>query len=308
VLRAIIIVLAGLALLAKGADVFVAGGSGFAVRRGLSPAVIGLTIMAYGTSLPELVVSLSAAAEGNAAIALGNVLGSNIANIALILAICMLLRPEMIDTAIRPAIMRHALLMLAGTGIFALLAVRGVLDAPAGAVLLAAFAAIFLALWSGRGEGSGGRIEAHGWKDVAYIVLGLAAVVVGSRLVLDGAVELAETLGIPAFVIGMSMVAVGTSLPELATSLVAALSGEGGISIGNIIGSNIFNLLLILGAGAIIHPIAIGSAADVLAVCLFSVALLPLLIGSRIKVRVWSGILIVSYFLYLAWLFLAAPV
>ncbi len=168
--------------------------------------MIGFTIIAFGTSLPEFVVSVNAAATGNPAIALGNVLGSNVANIALVLALCTLIQPDLIARTpqLRTALIRHAALMPAATVAFALLALlalRGVLDVPAGLILLL-FAVFLVILWKERREVNGDRIETHGRKDVLFIVLGLAAVIIGSQLVLRGAV--------------------GTSLPELATSLLAA--------------------------------------------------------------------------------------
>lgn len=303
----VIIFCIGLALLVKGADAFVAGGGGLAIRHRVSPALIGFTIIAFGTSLPELVVSVNAAATGNGAIALGNVLGSNVANIALVLALCTLIKPEMMRATpqSRAGLVRHTGLMLIATAIFALLALRGVLDAFSGLVLLAVFAGTLAILWRERKEEEGEAIETHGKRDILFIALGLAAVVVGSQLVLIGALDIAAAFGIPAFVVGMSMVAFGTSLPELATSLIAAVRNQGAISVGNILGSNIFNLLLVLGLSALVTPIAVGSFTDVLIVILFSAGILPLIIGSRRTIRAWSLVLLAGYVTYIAWLFAA---
>lgn len=305
-----IIFIVGLALLVKGADLFVGGGSGLALRHSISPALIGSTIIAFGTSLPELVVSTNAAATGNTGIALGNVIGSNIANIALILALCTLIRPDMAATsgASRSALIRHATLMLVATVAFALLAARGTLDTLTGVVLLVLFAGVlFILLREGREEGDV-EIESHGRADILYIALGLVAVIVGAQLVVNGAVALAEAFGIPAFVIGVSVVAVGTSLPELATSLVAAIKNEGAISIGNILGSNIFNLLFVLGISLLLAPVTIGSAFDIIVVVLISVAILPLLFARPSVVRGWSVLLLVGYAAYIAWSFGAVPI
>ncbi len=304
-----IMLIAGLALLVKGADLFVGGGSGLALSRNISPALIGSTIIAFGTSLPELVVSTDAAATGNTGIALGNVLGSNIANIALVLALCTLIRPGMVAASgtSRSALVRHTVLMLAATAAFALLAMRGTLDALAGVILLILFAIILFVLLREPREEGAADIRSRGWADILYIALGLAAVIIGARLVVDGAVLIAEAFAIPAFVIGLSIVAVGTSLPELATSLVAAIRNEGAISVGNILGSNIFNLLFVLGISLLLAPVAIGSFADVIAVILFSVAILPLLFAPPSIVRGWSIILLIGYAGYIAWIFSAAP-
>ncbi len=304
-----IIFVVGTALLVKGADLFVGGGSGLAFRYSISPALIGSTIIAFGTSLPELVVSTNAAVTGNSGIALGNVIGSNIANIALVLALCTFIRPGMIAASgtSRSALTRHTVLMLVATAAFALLAARGTLDALAGAVFLVLFAGIlFVLLREGREEGDV-EIESRGWADALYIGLGIVAVVIGAQLVVDSAVTLAEVFGIPAFVIGVSVVAVGTSLPELATSVVAAIRGEGAISIGNILGSNIFNLLLVLGISLLLAPAAVGSMFDIIVVVLFSVAILPLLFARPSVVRGWSALLLLGYAAYIAWSLGAVP-
>ncbi|WP_292518889.1 calcium/sodium antiporter [Methanoculleus sp.] len=305
-----IILIVGLTLLVKGADLFVGGGSGLALRHSISPALIGSTIIAFGTSLPELVVSTNAAATGNTGIALGNVLGSNIANIALILALCTLIRPDMIAASetSRSALTRHTVMMLVATAAFALLAMRGTLDALTGAVLLVLFVIILALMLRESREGEDVDIKSHGWADILYIGLGLAAVIIGAQLVVNGAVTLAEAFGIPAFVIGLSIVAVGTSLPELATSLVAAVRNEGAISIGNILGSNIFNLLLVLGISLLLAPVTVGSVLDIVAVVLFTVAILPLLFARPGIVRAWSIVLLLGYAAYIAWIFSTAPV
>ncbi|NLZ30532.1 MAG: sodium:calcium antiporter, partial [Methanomicrobiales archaeon] len=267
------------------------------------------TIIAFGTSLPEFVVSTDAAATGNTAIALGNVLGSNIANIALILALCTLIRPDMIAASgtSRPALIQNTVLMLGATAVFALFAARGTLDALAGVVFLILFAGILIiSVRTGREE-TDVDIRSRGWADALYIVLGLIAVIIGARLVVESAVVIAEGFGIPAFVIGVSIVAVGTSLPELATSLVAALRGEGAISVGNILGSNIFNLLLVLGVSLLLAPVAIGSWVDIITVVLFTVAILPLLFARPALVRGWSVILLIGYATYIALAFATVP-
>lgn len=306
-----ILFIVGILLLVKGADLFVGGGSDLAIRHRISPALIGSTIIAFGTSLPELVVSTSAAVKGNSDIAVGNVLGSNIANIALVLALCTLLRPGIFAASekSRPLLIRYTALMLVATAVFALLALAGTLDAFAGVVFLILFVGILTVLLREQREEEGVELRSHGWVDALYICLGLAAVIIGAQLVVDGAVAFAEALGIPAFVIGVSVVAVGTSFPELATSVVAAAKGVGAISVGNILGSNIFNLLLVLGISLLLAPAAIGSPLDIIAVVLFSIAVLPLLFARRPAViRGWSCILLLGYAAYIAWSFGAVPV
>ncbi|MCK9299305.1 MAG: calcium/sodium antiporter [Methanoculleus sp.] len=306
----VIIFIVGVALLVKGADLFVGGGSGLALRHSISPALIGSTIIAFGTSLPELVVSTNAAATGNSDIALGNVIGSNIANVALVLALCTFIQPGMVAASgtSRSALIRHTMLMLAATAAFALFALRGTLDIVAGTVFLLLFVGILFILLRERREEGEVVIRSHGWADALYIGLGLVAVIVGAQLVVDGAVTLAEAFGIPAFVIGVSVVAVGTSLPELATSIVAAVRDEGSISIGNILGSNIFNLLLVLGISLLLAPATVGSPIDIIVVVLFSVAILPLLFARPSVVRGWSALLLLGYVAYIAWSFGAVPI
>jgi cation:H+ antiporter len=210
--------------------------------------------------------------------------------------------------ASRSSLVRHTMLMLAATAAFALFAIRGTLDIVAGTVFLLLFVAILVILLRERREEGEVEIRSHGWADALYIGLGLVAVIVGAQLVVDGAVTLAEAFGIPAFVIGVSVVAVGTSLPELATSFVAAVRDEGSISIGNILGSNIFNLLLVLGISLLLAPATIGSPVDIIVVVLFSVAILPLLFARPSVVRGWSALLLLAYAAYIAWSFGAVPI
>ncbi len=296
----ILLFFVGLGLLVKGADFFVGGGSGLASRYGVSASTIGFTVIAFGTSLPEFVVSVNAAATRNGGIALGNVLGSNIANIALVLALCALLKPSLLGRqAFSPSRKHEYLLMLGATAAFTLIAVRGVLDWLSGAFLLILFIIILRLLWKD-GKQDSPKFKSHGRRDYISTGGGLLAVAIGAQLVLDSAVTIAGTFGIPTFIIGLSMVAVGTSLPELATSLVAILKGEEGISVGNILGSNIFNLLFVLGSAALISSIAIPSFTDVLIVGAFSVGLLPLFWGSARFTRLWAVVLLAAYAIYIS--------
>lgn len=293
----------GLALLVKGADFFVEGGSGLAKRFGVSAVTIGFTIIAFGTSLPEFLVSINAILMQNSDIALGNVLGSNIANIALVLALCALIKPSLVGwKAFSHTIREESMLMLGATAAFILLAFRGVLDLVAGVILLVLFIIILWTLWRSVKNDRDG-IESHGNLDYLYTGGGLISVILGSQLLLDNAVILAEMLGIPTFIIGISIVAVGTSLPELVTSVVAILKGNPGISAGNILGSNIFNLLLVMGCGALIRPIPIPNFTDVLIMGVFSAAVLPLFCCDERFTRSWALILILCYAGYIGVLF-----
>jgi cation:H+ antiporter len=306
VLLAALIFIAGIVLLVKGADYFVEGGAGLARRIGVPPSVIGFTVIAFGTSLPEFVVSINAVFSGNEDIALGNVVGSNIANIAFVLALCALLNPLVIslEAKTRTLLIRQTALMLAATAVFFLLTLRGVLDIFSGIISLVVFAFILRSLFSGESQAPD-VVQSKGYHDIIYTLAGLIAVTFGSQLALDGAVTIAENLGIPTFVIGLSMVAVGTSLPELATSVVAILKGNPGISVGNILGSNIFNLLFVMGFGSLLRPVSVtpGIFSSIIIAVLVSVAVLPLFSRSNMLTRLWAAMLLCGYFFYMAYLF-----
>lgn len=292
----------GLVLLLKGADFFVGGGSGLAARYRVSPTVIGFTVIAFGTSLPEFVVNMNAVIAETPDLALGNVLGSNIANIALVLALCAIVNPPAIRQDGRSGGPSEVALMFGATAIFALLALRLTIDLLAGIVLLGCFCLIMYLLWK-RGAGTKAAVKSRGWRDYLHTAGGLLGVILGANLLVTAATDLAVILGISPFVIGMTMVAVGTSLPELATSLVAVVRNQGGISVGNVLGSNIFNLLFVLGCSALIRPIGIGSYADILVLGAFTLAVLPFFRhGNRFRRR-WGVLVLLGYAVYLAFLF-----
>ena len=273
-----LLLLTGLALLAGGAEALVRGASRLAASVGVSPLVIGLTVVGFGTSMPEVVVSALASFNGEPAIALGNVVGSNIANPGLILAVAALILPMRCDMQLlrRDApimilvtmlvlalswtgrIARlDGLLTLAGLGAFVWLTLRWArLEPPR-------IAAEFAAFEHDRGwlpednEANRGRLQRRRILHCLWIALGIGLLVGGGHLLVESATALARRFGISDAVIGATLVAVGTSLPELATSVVAALRREADISVGNIIGSNIFNLLGVLGLAAAIRPIPV---------------------------------------------------
>jgi cation:H+ antiporter len=294
----------GLVLLLKGADYFVGGGSGLAARFRVSPTLIGFTVIAFGTSMPELVVNINAALLNTPDMALGNVLGSNIANIALVLALCAIINPRVIRQE-KPANgggVSELNLMLGATVVFALLALRMQLDLLAGIILLACFALVMWLLWKSL-QAEETPIKSHGWRDYVETIGGLAGVIIGANLLVNASTEIATLLGISPFVIGMTMVAVGTSLPELATSLIAVARGQGGLSVGNVLGSNIFNLLFVMGAAALIVPIPVASYTDIIVVLLFSFATLPFFAKSVSLRRYWGVIILVAYAAYMLYLF-----
>lgn len=305
---ALLWIVLGAALLFAGAEGLVRGASSLARRFGLSPLVIGLTVLAFGTSMPELVVSVSAALEGVSAIAVGNVVGSNIGNIALILGITALIRPPRVQAQVVrvdvPVMIAVSLLVLA-------LLADGVLGRLEGAALvLGLLGYVAFQLLAARKEPGAVQEEfdegvppvtGSPVMDVLLVLAGLGLLVLGARWLVSGAVTLAESFGVPEAVIGLTVVAIGTSLPELATSVVAALRGEGDLAVGNVVGSNIFNLLGILGIAAVVHPLSSAGIGLVdLGVMLgLSILLLPLM-RSGLSVNRWEGgVLLATYGAYM---------
>ena len=259
--------LAGLALLLAGGEGLVRGAVGIARRMGISPFIVGLTIVGFGTSAPELVVSVDAALAGSPGIAVGNVIGSNMANMMLIVGAAALLCP----LAVHPdALRRDSGIMTLATLLFVMVAFRGIMNRMVGIGFVCALL-VYLALslwWASRqavpatalhGEAAAAVavvLPQRIWLLITAMVVGLVALIGGSRLAVTGATAFARDAGIPEEIIGITLVAVGTSLPELATALMAARQGHADVCIGNVIGSNIFNLLGIAGAAAIVTPLS----------------------------------------------------
>ena len=306
----------GVLLLLAGAEALVRGASALALRLGITPLVVGLTVVAIGTSSPELVVSVQAALAGQGGVAIGNVVGSNVANLALIVGVATVLTPMTIDRKL----VRHDMpVMLAAMGLLVLFLLDGVLERWEGGVLLAgAVVYTVVGITASRREVRAARAaevlpeveaalaEADGGfkRHILFVVGGVALLVYGADLLLSGAVSAATRLGVSEAVIGLTLVALGTSLPELATTVVAARRGEGEIALGNAVGSNIFNVFSVLGPAALAAPIAsTGVGADVLAI-MVGVALLTLLFlvtGGR--TRRWEGaVLLLAYGGYLWWI------
>ncbi|MCJ7771994.1 MAG: calcium/sodium antiporter [Desulfobacterales bacterium] len=259
----ILLLSGGILLLYIGAEGLVRGSASLAFRLGLTRLVVGLTIVAFGTSSPEMVVSVKAAFVGNGAISLGNIIGSNICNIALILGLSALLNPIRVDAQIvriqTPIMIFVSLLLI-------LFLYDGNLNRWEGMVLCVGIIAyVGFSIYLARKE-AGGYKEANEdnpppsekrkiWLEGLFIVAGFGFLIAGSDLFLKGAIALAQTFGVSQAVIGLTIVALGTSLPELATSMVAAMKKEGDIAVGNVVGSNIFNILAILGIAALLRPI-----------------------------------------------------
>lgn len=307
-IEAYLYLLLGFVLLIGGAEILVRGSSSIALRFGLSPMIIGLTLVAFGTSSPELVVSLNAAFKGTGDISLGNVIGSNISNIGLILGITAIILP----ISVRRELIRVDTPIMICVSVLLLFFLRDlILNRWEGMVLFGSLIAylifsfmkankekneVALKEFSGEVHKTKGNI----FTDAALAIGGIVALIFGSNWLVESSVSIARTWGVSEAVIGLTLVAIGTSLPELATGVIAALKKETDIVMGNIIGSNIFNILAILGLTSIIIPVegkAISSL-DLGAMMLFSIVLLPMM-RRGYQISRWAGFLLVSlYFLY----------
>ncbi len=302
----------GLALLTLGGEALIRGALGAARRFGVSPLLSGLVIVGFGTSAPELVVSVEAALASQPDIAIGNVVGSNIANILLILGICALITP----LAVRPlALRRDAVTVVAASVLFIILASAGELSMFDALILLLCLGTYLVwAYWSERYQAEPAaevhRAEAEELTlvpkplvvTVLVLVTGLLLLIGGSHVLIKGAVGLADSLGVPQALIGLTVVAVGTSLPEFAISVIAALRRHADVAVGNILGSNIFNLLGILGVSALLQPLPIH--ARILQYdqwCMLGAALLLLLFlySGRCLSRVEGILLLAAYGCYI---------
>lgn len=299
----VLLVAASLVVLYFGADFLVKGSASLAVRFGISPLVVGLTVVAFGTSAPELLVSVQSALEGNPGIAVGNVMGSNIFNVCAILGISAMICPLRVN----PRLIRlDAPVMLVATLLFVGIFRNGSFGRWAGILFFAGICAytIYCVYKAKRGEVVEGDEEIKPTKswmlDVVLVIAGLALLVWGSGLLVDNAVIIAKALGWSEAVIGLTIVAAGTSMPELATSVVAALKKRTDIAIGNVIGSNIFNLLAVLGLTATITPVETNQInwTDMLVMLGTSLLLLPFM---RTGFKIGRGEGVVLFVIYIAY-------
>ncbi len=305
----IVLLIAGLALIVFGAEWLVDGASSVARKAGLSEFVIGLTIVGFGTSCPELVVSLTGALQGNADVAVGNVVGSNLFNTLLILGVTALISPLVIT---RNNARRDIPITLLATIILVVMSLVGNnITRFEGAIMLILFALyIYSCFKTDTGlddEEDALKKEKTVFISIIFILAGLAGLIFGGQLFVDNATLLAKQLGVSDKVIAITLLAGGTSLPELATCVVAAVKGKGQLALGNILGSNVFNILLILGTSAAIVPLSTAAMGLVdLAVLLMSSLMLILwtVTGSKNKLDRWEAVLMVlMYLAYIAYLF-----
>lgn len=313
----IILFIAGLILLIVGAEILVRGASRLATAMGISPLVVGLTVVAFGTSSPELAVSIQAALKGQADIALGNVIGSNIFNVLFILGLSAAILPLAVS---RQLVRVDVPIMIGVSFLMLVLALDNEIGRPDGMLLFAAiFAYTTFLIIQGRKNSvdeatpKSGQVHATpaptGLLNIAMIVAGLLTLALGSRWLINGAIEIARIMGVSELIIGLTIVAAGTSLPEVATSVIAALRQERDIAVGNVVGSNIFNILAVLGLAGIVAPsgINVSTAAlgfDIPVMIAVAVACLPIFFTGHLIAR-WEGVLFLSYYAaYTAYLIL----
>ncbi|MEO6065119.1 MAG: calcium/sodium antiporter [Lysobacterales bacterium] len=300
---AIASIFAGLILLAFGAEGLVRGSTSIALRMGVTPLVIGLTIVAFGTGSPEMVVSLQAALGGNSDLALGNIVGSNICNVALILGIAALARPLHVRSTL---LLREVPVMIGVTLLLAALLYDGVLGRIDGVVLAAGAVVYTVVIYRAARRDRDSEVAAEyadelpkaaqSWHRSALLVAGgFAGLLLGANILVSGAVVIAKALGMSQVVIGLTVIAIGTSLPELATSVVAAMRNDADVAFGNVLGSNILNILLILGVVAMIEPVsATGLRPIDLGVLIGSAVMVyPLMWRGRILNR-WDGAILLG--------------
>ena len=318
-----ILFILGFFLLIGGAEILVRGASRLAIAAGISPLVIGLTVVAYGTSAPELAVSVQASFAGQSGIAIGNVVGSNISNILLVLGVSAALAP----LAVSQQLIRWDIpIMIALSVLMYLMAFDGNIGRWDGIILFAgAVTYTVIAIRQSRkeikanrqaktGDSTAVQIKITPWqivRQIGFIVAGLALLVMGARWLVNGAVIIARIFQVNELVIALTIVAVGTSLPEIATSIVAGLRGNRDIAVGNAVGSNIFNILLVLGLCSIVAPRGIDIPApalnfDIPIMIAVAVACLPIFFSGH-RIARWEGFLFLGYFVaYTLYLYLNA--
>jgi len=293
---------AGILFLVKGSDIFIDGAAGVAKKLGVSEHMIGLTLVAFATSLPELAVSSIASFNNAEGIAIGNVIGSNVANICLVLGIAALIMNLKTTKETR----RDAIFMTAVTFmLFGVIAFDGVVNRYDAAIFLIIYALFIFYLYRTHKENVEIEVEKGSYvKDIVLVILGAAGVMLGAHFLVESGVGIAELLGISDLVIGLTMVALGTSLPELASSVAAALKKKHGIAVGNVVGSNIINILLVLGVAGLINPIRAGDVMHFTMPFLLLVSVIAAIFASR-KIGKKEGMFLLAlYALFVIILFL----
>ncbi len=312
----------GFALLIAGAEALVRGASRMALRLGIAPLVVGLTIVAFGTSAPELAVSIGASLTGEADVAVGNVIGSNIMNVLLILGLSAMLVPLTVQSQL---VRLDVPIMIAASIVIWVMSADGLIGRIEGIILTGGLLAYVLTIYLvarrrraaltavplASGVSERPPAEVRIWVQVVLMVAGLLGLMIGARWLVGGATRLAEWMQISELVIGLTVVAIGTSLPEIATSVMASLRGERDIAVGNVVGSNIFNLLFVLGLTAALPPagVSVARAAvnfDLPVMTAVAVACLPIFFTGRRISRLEGGLLVGYFVAYTSYLLLRA--
>ncbi len=317
-LSAALYLVIGLVLILAGASALTDGASAIARRMGVSDLVVGLTVVSFGTSAPELTISILSSANGNAGLAIGNVVGSNIFNICAIIGVTALLRPVpvgrgLISNEIPLVVLSSLVLLAMGSSVWLDGASSAVLTRVDGVILLLFFAVfmryVFASAKDGGRTGDERDVVASAmplWKSLAYTLGGLAALIWGGDRFVDGASAIAGGFGVSEAVIGLTIVAAGTSLPELATSVMAALKGRTGMAVGNVIGSNIFNVFMVLGASATVRELPFAGIGMPDLLLLSAVSLLFWLsgriIGHNVITRAEGAVFVVVYIVYMCFI------
>jgi cation:H+ antiporter len=310
----ILLILVGLVAILVGADKLIDGSSAIAKRFGLSDLVIGLTVVAFGTSTPELVISVISSIDGNAGLAIGNIVGSNIFNLLMIIGVTAMIRPMSVERGllskdIAMVLLSSLVLLAMGNGVLLDGDAESMLTRVDGIVLLLLFA-VFMRYTFARAKSepieptaAKNDSEMPLWRAIVYSLGGLALLVVGGDFFVDAASDLAKSLGVSDTIIGLTIAALGSSLPELATSVTAAIKGKPGLAIGNVIGSCIVNVFLVLGCSATIRPLGFGAIGNLDLMTLTLASVLFLLFGRffgkhRIN-RVEGAIIVACYLIYM---------
>lgn len=319
----VVMFVVGVVALVAGAEAMVRGAARLATRTGLSPIVIGLTVVAFGTSAPELAVSVGASINGEADLAIGNVIGSNIANVLLVLGLAAVVGGGLV---VAQRIVRVDVPLMIGASILVwLLALNNKVGRLEGLLLIALLVGYLIWTIRSAQRGRVPNIEAEhadspdheqvrktsAWADIGYVIAGLVLLVIGAQGLVGAATEIAIDLGVSQLVIGLTVVAVGTSLPEIATSILAAARGERDLAVGNAIGSNLFNLLAVLGISAAVSPTALtvlqgAITVDIPVMIAAAVACLPLFATGYVLER-WEGSVFLGFYAaYISWIVLDA--
>lgn len=305
----IIYIVFGIIMVLWGAGKLTDGATSLAARMNIPPIVIGLTVVAMGTSMPEFFISFISALKGTTDLAVGNVVGSNIFNTMLIVGTAALVAPM---TILKSTVKKDIPFAILSSAMLIPMTLDGDISRLDAALLFVVFIAFMVytvrSAKNGKSQDEAEAKQMPVWQAIAFFILGLACLIVGSNLFVDGATEVASLLGVSEAVIGLTIVAGGTSLPELATSVVAARKGQSAIAMGNVIGSNVMNILMILGVTGLIHPMAIQGITWLdLSVMLVSVLLLWLFSFTKYTVARWEGAVLVILFLgYMTWLVMQA--